>query len=484
MVDRRLHEKAAMTYTHSRAEITSLEDGAHDVIDIGDVDEQAARWWSAILAPAQGWKATIFQNDEEDPFVSPWSVDMDDKQRLKIRWSKGNDELSNAAHPPLEPLSSMRALELLIEFCELHGIQSQLLAAIPVAMNLPIHNCYGILATLPSPIAEGHVRLPAVPDVKAAELYEQIPYYMALSCNFQVIISSLCGVLWEPDVPCNLVSPWLHPVLNELREALTSKVSPNYTETLCVMCALRCPNLAALWLGATLSGLSPMVIEFIRSGTPPLDPSASAWTGCPQSFMDMTGSGAYAKPTASGTRISRADAWRFLYFPPIVDDDLHYNSPPFSPWEPVGGTTLEASAIRVRMHRDCPRHSLIYRHWSWIRKDGSKTDDEGFNPSIIAFRPRLVNVPVGIEIIPQPLPDQEASIAASQEVFGWVTRNCEGHPPESIYLDRWLQEGETSEAYKSADGSSFSIDDDGEDAIDHNGEEAGCSIQKWIAGID
>lgn len=408
---------------------------------------------------------------------------MDDKKRLKIRWSKGNNKLSSAAHPPLEPLSSMRALELLIEFCELHGIQAQLLAAIPVAMNLPIHNCYGISATLPSLIAEGHVRLPAVPDVKVVELYEQIPYYMALSCNFQVIISSLCGVLWEPDVPCNLVSPWLHPVLNELREASTSKVSPNYTETLCVMCALRCPNLAALWLGATLSGLSPMIVEFIGSGTPPLDPSASAWTSCPQSFMDVAGSGAYAKPTASGTRISRADVWRLLCLPPIVDDDLHYDSPPFSPWEPVGGTTLEVSAIRVRMHRDCPRHSLIYRHWSWIRKDGSTTDDEGFNPSIIAVRPQLVNVRARIEIVPQPLPDQEASIAASQEVFGWVTRNCEGHPPESIYLDRWLQEGETSEAYESAGGSNFSIDDD-EDAIDHNAEEAGCSIQKWIAGID
>lgn len=483
MVDRRLHENAAMAYTHSRAEVASLEGGVHGVVDIGDVDEQAARWWSAILAPDQGWKATIFQNDE-DPFVSPWSVAMDDKQRLKIRWSKHIDGLSSAEHPPMEPPSARRALDLLIQFCELHGIQSQLFAAIPVAMNLPIHNCYGISATLPSPIAEGHVRLPEVPDVKAAELYEQIPYYMALSCNFQIIISSLCGVFWEPDVPCNLVSPWLHPVLNELRETLASNASPSYTETLCAMCALRCPNLAALWLGATLSGLSPMIVEFIGSGTPPLDPCASAWTSCPQSFMDVAGSGAYAKPTASGTKISRADAWRLLYFPPIVDDDLHYDSPPFSPWEPVGATTFEVSAIRVHMHRDCPRHSLTYRHWSWIRKDGSTTDDEGFDPSIIADHPRLVNVPARIEIIPQSLPNQDASMAASQEVFGWVTSNCEGHPPESIYSDRWLQEGETSEEYESADGSSFSNDDSGEDAIDDNGAEVGFTIQKWIAGID
>lgn len=65
------------------------------------------------------------------------------------------------------------------------------------------------------------------------------------------------------------------------------------------------------------------------------------------------------------------------------------------------------------MHRDYPRYSLTYRHWLWIRKDGSTTDDKGFDPSIIADHPRLVNIPARIEIIPQLLPNQDALIVAS-----------------------------------------------------------------------
>ncbi|RJE26825.1 hypothetical protein PHISCL_00850 [Aspergillus sclerotialis] len=71
IVERGLQKNATMVYTNSRAEITSLEDDFHDVIDIGDVDQETARWWTAILAPEQGWKATVFQADHEDPFVSP-----------------------------------------------------------------------------------------------------------------------------------------------------------------------------------------------------------------------------------------------------------------------------------------------------------------------------------------------------------------------------------------------------------------------------
>lgn len=41
--------------------------------------------------------------------------------------------------------------------------------------------------------------------------YENRDYYMSLSCKPGAIISLLCGTFWEPGVPCNLASPWLHP---------------------------------------------------------------------------------------------------------------------------------------------------------------------------------------------------------------------------------------------------------------------------------
>lgn len=230
--------------------------------------------------------------------------------------------------------------------------------------------------------------------------------------------------------------------------------SPSYTEVLSVMCSMHCPNLAALWLGAAISGLSTMIMAFVETGSPPLDPDASAWTGCPQSFMDIPGSGSYIRSSneSGGGRISRADAWRLLYLPPVDDDDLYYNSPPFSPWEPIGTTTFEHSVIRVRIHKNCPRHRLVYQHFSWRRKDGSALKDTGFKPDpdiSITDLPSCClndNIVTTLRNLPtRLLPDQEASIIASQEVSGWVTRNGEGYPPEAIYWDEWLGEGEDND---------------------------------------
>lgn len=104
--------------------------------------------------------------------------------------------------PSTVPPSSRQALGFLVHFCLLHGIQSQFFAALAVAITLPTYNCYGVPATLPSMTAQSYVRLPVV-DLDAVELNEQIPYYMALSCNFHVVISSICGVFWESSIPCN-----------------------------------------------------------------------------------------------------------------------------------------------------------------------------------------------------------------------------------------------------------------------------------------
>lgn len=317
MVERGSQENSTLVYTDSRAELTT-SDEVHDAIDIGDVDEDAVRWRSAIASSNPGWKA-IIRHDGKNVFISPWSVAMDGEQKLKIR----RENNTNTAVPSSTPPSSRRALQFLIDFCAFYDIQSQLLAALAVAIILPTHNSYVRPATLPSLTAVKHIRLPMIENLDANVLSKQIPYYMAFSCNFQVVISSLCSIFWEPSVSCNLVSPWLHPVLNEVCVALSSS-SPSCNEILCIMCALRHPNLAPLWLGATLSGLAPFVVELVREGRP-LVPCSSAWTGCPQSFIDIPGSGPYAKYTASGTEITRADAWRLLYLPPVIDDGLYYN---------------------------------------------------------------------------------------------------------------------------------------------------------------
>lgn len=102
-------------------------------------------------------------------------------------------------------------------------------------------------------------------------------------------------------------------------------------------------------------------------------------------------------------------------------------------------TIFEDSAIRIQVHRNRPRHPLLYCHWPGSRQNGPTTDDEGFKSNRVPMHPEQVDTIIGIIFPSKPLPEQEGSILASCEDFGWVMRNREGLPPENIYLDKWLQ---------------------------------------------
>lgn len=446
-----------ITYTESTAIGYQHETGARfaaDItVDIGDVDENASRWWAAILAPGQGWKAMVSCSDDV-MYLSPWSVRVEDERCFSIHWratpSCSQDSFLST------PLSSTKACELLIEFCSLHHLGSQCFTALATTLTFPTHNHYGTAATLPFPTDVGRrgERAPGkLIAIDMAKLSKELPYYMTLSCNHSVIMSSLCGVFWEPKIPCNLVSPWLHPVMREVRmmeEVMNFK--GRYHEILAIMCAIRRPKLSALWFGAVISGLVPKILDFVKSGAPPLDLNAFTWTGCPQSFMDLAGSGPYCR---SDEKIQRADAWRLLYLPTVLDDDLHYENYPFTPWEPVGTTSVENSVARIRIHRCCDRHHVDYQHWTWQLEDGSTLVDQGLE--IVPAQPMSQEGSPRIEIAETArLPavefslDQKASRTASWEIFQWVTANGEGVPAdEPIYEDEWLHDETVSEALSS-----------------------------------
>ena len=42
------------------------------VIDIGNAEAAEAQWWAAVLAPGEGWRASM--TVDGDTFLSPWSV--------------------------------------------------------------------------------------------------------------------------------------------------------------------------------------------------------------------------------------------------------------------------------------------------------------------------------------------------------------------------------------------------------------------------
>ncbi|KAI2832449.1 hypothetical protein CBS133816_1536 [Aspergillus niger] len=205
--------ESSMQYTSFQTEYSdeSLPNvsQAH-IVDIRKVDKSVARWWSALLALNEGWKARVKQTPQGD-FQAPWSVSRTCETQFSIKY-KG----APSSNHDLVPLSSGSAFEALVEFARLHGLQSQFLIALTMALIIPTHKYYKQSAKLPLPRASGAKSIETPMDAEWEKSKEDLPYYMTLSCSPEVMMSTFCGAFWEHDVPCNLVSPWLHPIINEV----------------------------------------------------------------------------------------------------------------------------------------------------------------------------------------------------------------------------------------------------------------------------
>ncbi|KMP08225.1 hypothetical protein CIRG_07906 [Coccidioides immitis RMSCC 2394] len=405
-----------------------------------------------------------------------------EEQHVKVVW---HDEecLVQGSAADIPPTSG-EAFSMLVDFCLLHELGTQFLASFAAALTFPTHNHYKVAIELPVPdnAKDSTGPPPAQQDAtdEWAVLNEQLPYYVTLSCNYAVVISSLCGSFWEPSVPCNLVSAWLHPVLKEIPRKREIVDSPGrYTEFLALICGFRRPPIFALWIGAAISGLVPKILNLVGGGTPPLDPNGFPWTGCPQSFMDLAGSGPYFGQHSGESMVERVDAWRLLYLPVVEPDGLYYESFPFSPWQPVGFTKDKNCVFRVRAHESCPRHRLVYEYWTWQLPNGSTIHDNGLQSSEPRSYPETELLPPRSVDPVIPLSDQEASREEATEVFRWVLANHEGKPAsEPIYYDDWIADCDYSDGslQESAAGDTCSMPD--------TSNQGRLSIVEWMDGVE
>lgn len=329
------------------------------------------------------------KSDPDDEFVAPWSVFRTCETPFFVKRRK-RDSLS----PVQMPLSSDDAFDALLQFARLHDLGSQFPIALTIAMSFPMHRYYGIDIKLP-----------------------------------------------QPDVPCNMVSQWLHPVLEEV---LCDVTEGKDQELIALIGAIRRPSVAALWIGAAVSGIVPKLLEKVREGRPPLDSHGFPWTGAPQSFMDDPGSGPYTRDDSK--YISRPDVWRLLNLSPIEEDDLSYENRPMTPWKPCGMCLTTNCALRVTSHLNCPRHVYHYSHWNWELGNGEKVRDDGFlqrYPSLSTTE--LCNIPNG-KVASHSFkkkeldPNREASEEASVDIFFWFIIGGDGIPPEKIYHNGLLRE--------------------------------------------
>lgn len=467
-------EGASMRYTTSVAECYSEDipqSSETYIVDVGEADEEVIRWWSAILAQHEGWEGVVDQRGNRK-FLTPWTISRTCETSFGIKHKRPSSASLDT------PLPSDRAFEALAGFARLHDLGSQFPIALAIAMTFPTHRFYASAVQLPFPSSAGGKKsttcIDAIPSTWAS-LNNLLPYYITLSCSPEVMMSAFCGSFWELEVPCNLVSPWLHPVLNEVL-GKTSVTIGHDQEVLALIGSIRRPGLGALWIGAVASGLGPRILQKVRRGRPPLDPLGHPWTGYPQSFMDLAGSGPYT--CESPEYILRTDVWRLQYLPSTEADEYCYICQPSTPWAPFGASLTKDCALRITSHLECPRHEYQYNHWNWELADGTIVQDRGFSrshlSSIADEKPSIADI-TELEIFETEGLDQTASREASQALFHWFGIGEEGTPAEKIYQDEWLQD--------KWDESDMEADEADDDTTQKSVSQSKARIESWLDKI-
>ncbi|EFW18990.1 conserved hypothetical protein [Coccidioides posadasii str. Silveira] len=336
-----LAQTRRMRYLHCRANESDIDDTQHCggfEIDLCSMDDDAARWWAAVLSPA-GWQATVFHNGHT--YKSPWSVRNIDTRPFILR--RNYDQHCPGSTPP----SSRQALKYLADFCATHNLSGQCCAALMATLFIPFNSGRTITLPLPVPYTPAAVfTRPSSSKLNIAPLpfsrdkiYKQrelLPYYMTLSCNGWTLRSLLHSTFFNPDVYCNLVGSWLEPAFEALDPILDAEDHTRLT----ILLTRRQPVLGPLWLGAILTGTAMTILHAIQSGQWAVDLHAAAWTGTEQSFLTTKLSGPRA---AKQSKINRDDECRLLF---LTGCD-GFSSVPVCPWKPFGSSALSDTEIAV-----------------------------------------------------------------------------------------------------------------------------------------
>jgi hypothetical protein len=425
-------------------------------VDIGETCDRAARWWAAILAPGEGWRATLELGDKLHR--SPWSAHIASTQNLKLRKTSIHGTIDigpSVTHKQSQIApSSDEALDYLWEYCENHGISSQCIPALAASLFLPWKNsdedaCVVFPLPKPSRAPASEPQQKSVPSSLPFKRTLQdesrlLPYYITLSCNIWGMRALLCGSFFDPAVSCNLVSLWMQPVFEIIdpREEFTS---------LAIIMSRRQPSLAALWLGAIVLGMEKTILQPVRIGLLAVELHAAAWTVTIHSFISLRPHAPCAIPNKE---ISRSDECRLLY---LTGSESHQRAPA-CPWQPFGTTPLDLADIEVQQHATCKGHCLEYVGWRWDTDDGLSSEDRGFDENAAVDRWGATATKIDASSVTTrakgSLKSELLSEASTRSIFVWL--RVDGYPPieKDIFAHDWFDVGSSSEESVVSDDSS------------------------------
>ncbi|KAH8672822.1 hypothetical protein BGZ60DRAFT_405680 [Tricladium varicosporioides] len=448
-------------------------------VNLGDASNDAARWWAAILAKDEGWRAEIKRNDSV--YRSPWSttsISADHHFRL-IRESTSQSSFDSVSSPP----SSDVALGYLTDFCLLHNAGSQCSAALAAALTFPSLT----KACLPLPNShDSYVRtqiatadIPSPPRSSLSppfgyvnekdeilQDFRLLPYYMTLSCSKRGIESLLCNTFFDPHIPCNLVSAWIQPIF----EVLDPLIAKKDYKVLAMVLGRQQPKVAVLWTGAIITGMAQSILQRCRNGFIAIEIHSAAWTNTTQTFMSLD-----PRPLSGCDRIYRSDECRLLY---LAGEELNSRLP-ICPWRPFGTTALSDTDICVRTHAHCAAgHYLRYSGWSWALKNGINVRDPGFcNDTTKQSVYTTVDDTIILDTHEETaLESETVSEMATRSIFGWLRSYGWPAAERVIYSHSWII----------SEGSDDELDDNPEDDVSDPGKVKYTSskFERIIAWLD
>jgi hypothetical protein len=248
------------------------------IVNVGEVEGSALEWWRAVLLAHGSWNASIRTNTGAT-LCSPWSVKIQNSFRFTVVAEKKLPDCESN----WKPLTFDTAMDYLMAYCHLHGLERQCELAFAAALLIPVakYDNRKILLPVSQTPHPGERSLgTAQPNPFIRRNVKCLDQLLTLSCNAKGLKSILISAFFEQDVECNIYGAWLQGLF----AFLDSEKARDRSRLLYTL-VRRDPNLAILWVGAFITGADARCFQEARSGWWKVDLSASAWTETLASFV-------------------------------------------------------------------------------------------------------------------------------------------------------------------------------------------------------
>ena len=105
------------------------------------------------------------------------------------------------------------------------------------------------------------------------QMFESLNQCIIMSCTLEGVYSLLCGVLFDPAIPYNLIGAHLADITEAIETIEGS------AEAFVRVMARKSPSTSPFWLTAVWTGQKRGILASALAGMPPLSLPMASWTG-------------------------------------------------------------------------------------------------------------------------------------------------------------------------------------------------------------